>query len=543
MDRNVGFFRLFLLTLAGLFAIAPLPLSAETFPFSVEQLGALPGELDAVPWGINARGDVVGWSGYSRAFIFTDNGGMAELFAPGGRPSTLARGINDAGVVVGEASGGGMTATAVRWTAGIGEALGAFGESTRAWDVSNTGAVVGDTPVDALTTDAFIYTDAEGAALLVSPERTSHAYDINDIGHATGAMTFGNSFHVFRYRPGNGIEDLGVLPDYPFSFGKAINISGQIAGSATSASGNSSRVFRFTDGIGMVNLGGVGESNDVWGMNARGDFVGRGLPTSGPYLRAFLYTDEGGLRDFSTLIDPALNLRMLYAHDINDAGQIVGLAYEYVVGRWRAVRLTPTVPVGPLADLSVTPVKIEAGQTCTGWVTLVAPAPAGGALVTLSSGDPGTVSVPASVMIAEGTRHQSFTLSTTRGATGNVVVTAEYESGAQTANVELAPGATTGVGGSSDVPPLQVLSIAPNPTTGVTRLEYELSQPAEIRIGVYDVTGRLIRTLADSPQAAGMHPVIWDGRNRDGSDAPSGLYFVRVRAGSFVQSRKLVLVR
>jgi probable HAF family extracellular repeat protein len=282
--------------------------------------------------------------------------------------------------------------------------------------------------------------------MLVPSQYTSHAYDINELGQATGAMTVGNAYHAFRYTPRAGIEDLGALPNFPFAFGKAINIGGQVAGTVTSASGNATRVFRYTDGIGMVELGGVGESNDVWGMNARGDFVGRGQPTAG-LERAFLYTDEGGLQDLTSLIDPALGLRMFYAHDINDAGQIVGLAYESAVGRWLGVRLTPTAE-------------------------------------------------------------------------------------------------PTGIGGGpTDVPGLRVHGIAPNPSNGFARLEYELSQPRGVRVSIYDVTGRLVRTLVDAPQAAGVHPAVWDGRDRNGSDVPSGAYFVRIQAGAFRHTEKLVLVR
>lgn len=542
MDRKSCFSWLFLfVAAAGMVASGPQVARAATYPYTAENLGALSGEADAIPFAINAGGQVVGWSGLYRAFLFTDGIGMVELFGPGGRPSATARGINDAGIVVGESWGGGMPCHAVRWTAGVSEDLGALGESSRAWDINDNSAIVGETPVDALDTDAFIFTDADGATLLVPANYTSHAYDINEVGQVAGAMTVGNSYHVFRFTPATGIQDLGVLTGFWGSFGKAINISGQVAGMATSATGNSQHVFRFTDGIGMVDLGGVGETNEVWAMNARGDLVGRGRPTSG-IERGFLYTDEGGLQDFTSLIDPALSLRILYAHDINDAGQIVGLAYDYLVGRWVAVRLSPSTAIGPLADLSVTPVKIEAGGTCTGWVTITQPAPPGGALITLSSGDPG-LSVPVSVSVAEGSRHQSFTVGTSAGVTGIFEVTAGYGGRTRGATLEVIPATSTGVGGSSGVPSLRVHSIAPNPTTGVARLEYELSRPAEVRIGVYDVTGRLIRTLVDSPQAAGMHPVLWDGRNRDGSDAPSGLYFVRIRVGSLVQSGKLVLVR
>lgn len=530
--------------LATLLVGASNPLQAETFPYTVEDLGALPGETYVIPFGVNASGQVVGWSGFYRAFIFTDGAGLTELFGVGGRPYALARGINDAGLIVGESWGGGLSFRAVRWTAGLGEDLGALGASSRAWDINTSDIVVGETPVDALDTDAFIFTEVGGAELLVPSHYASHAFDINEVGQVAGAMTVGNAYHAFRFTPGAGIQDLGVVDGFLGSFGRAINISGQVAGMVTSATGNSQHVFRFTDGIGMVDLGGVGETNEVWAMNARGDFVGRGLPTSG-LERAFLYTDEGGLRDFSLLIDPALGLRMFYAHDINDAGQIVGLAYESAVGRWLGVRLTPTTPIGPLADLAITPGRVEGGNECVGWVTITEPAPSGGMMVTLSSAPPQIVSVPASVAIPEGERHGSFAVlvnAVTELTT--ISVTADYDGQVRSASVDVLPSAPTGIGGGpNDMPILRVRSLAPNPTTGSVRLEYELSRSSGVQVRIYDVTGRLVRTLVDSPQAAGVYPAVWDGRNDNGSEASSGAYFVRIQAGTFRHTEKLVLVR
>jgi probable HAF family extracellular repeat protein len=325
-----------------------------------------------------------------------------------------------------------------------------------------------------------------------------------------------------------------------FSFGKAINISGQVAGMVTTGSGNSERVFRYTEGVGMVQLGGVGETNEVWAMNARGDFVGRGQPTAG-LERAFIYTDQGGLTDFSALIDPALNLRVMYAHDINDAGQIAALAYDYVLGLWRAVRLDPTVPVGPIAALSTTSVKIESGSACTGWVTLTAPAPAGGAQVMLSATDAALVSVPGSVTVAAGSRQQSFSVAATAGKTGVTQLSAVYNGGTRSASLTVTAPAATAVRGS--VPPLRVHAIIPNPASTSARIEFELASAAGVRVDIYDVAGRLVRALSNSTRIAGPHVVVWNGTDQRGLDVPSGAYFVRFQAGAYTHSEKVVLVR
>ncbi len=521
----------------------PTATHAQNFRYSVEQLGALPGETFALPFDINAHGHVVGWSGYyPRAFVFTDGVGIQELFGPAGRPSVAARGINDAGIIVGEAWGSGAPVHAVRWSGGPTEDLGALATTSRAWDINATGVIVGVTPVDALDTGAFIFTDGHGSELLAPTRDTSEAYDINDAGVVTGAMTGVGGYHAYRFTPDGELQDLGVVTGFGHSYGKAINISGQVAGSLRTASGNSERVFRYTDGLGMIQLGGVGETNDVWGMNSRGDFVGRGQPTAG-LLRAFVYTNEYGLQDLTTLIDPALNLRLFYAHDINDAGQIVGLAHNYVTGASVAYRLTPTMPVGLFAALSVSPVSVEATSPCTGWVTSTTSAPAGGATFFLGSSS-ASAQVPGSVTIPEGARHASFAITTTHvPVLATVQITAQYLAQMRTAQLDILPAAPTGIDDRTPAISVRVFPAAPNPTSQSAVFRYELMQSTPVKVDVYDVAGRLVRSLVDAKQAARSHSVVWDGRDQAGSSAPSGMYFFRIRAGAFTENVKLVIVR
>jgi flagellar hook assembly protein FlgD len=64
-----------------------------------------------------------------------------------------------------------------------------------------------------------------------------------------------------------------------------------------------------------------------------------------------------------------------------------------------------------------------------------------------------------------------------------------------------------------------------------------------VRIAVYDVSGAVVRVLADGMIESGRHTVSWDGRNAHGEAVASGVYFVRISAGSSWSSRKMVLVR
>ena len=59
---------------------------------------------------------------------------------------------------------------------------------------------------------------------------------------------------------------------------------------------------------------------------------------------------------------------------------------------------------------------------------------------------------------------------------------------------------------------------------------------------VFDVRGRLVRTLVDEVRPEGRHTVMWNGRTANGALLPSGVYFSRITAGDFQKSRKIVLM-
>ena len=329
----------------GLGFVSVRPAVAQIGYF-VEDLGVLTGDTSSVAWAINANGDVVGWSmgqAGTRAFLYTTAGGMVALPGLPDKPRAVARDINDAGVIVGSANAGGTDlGHAVLWSGGSVQDLGTLGTGlySEAWGVNNLGQVVGWSYTDGgsgLTgMHGFLHSQAEGLVDLTPESDTGSARDINDAGQVTGYKTaFGGFYHAFRWQGGTFV-DLGVVPGFAHSFGLAINASGRVAGNSTSASGNSERLFRFTDGTGLQNLGGVGEHNVAWGINASGQVVG----SKGQFAtRALLYTDAAGLQDLNTLIDPSLGWVLLAASDINDAGQIVGYAFNNFTMQTHAVRL------------------------------------------------------------------------------------------------------------------------------------------------------------------------------------------------------------
>jgi hypothetical protein len=84
---------------------------------------------------------------------------------------------------------------------------------------------------------------------------------------------------------------------------------------------------------------------------------------------------------------------------------------------------------------------------------------------------------------------------------------------------------------------------APNPARGVTALRWSLARAGHVRLGVYDLSGRLVRTLADGERAAGEHTIEWDGRDEARASLEAGIYFVRLNAPGVSETRKVVRVR
>ncbi|MDZ7362976.1 MAG: SBBP repeat-containing protein [candidate division KSB1 bacterium] len=83
----------------------------------------------------------------------------------------------------------------------------------------------------------------------------------------------------------------------------------------------------------------------------------------------------------------------------------------------------------------------------------------------------------------------------------------------------------------------------PNPFNPSTAINYELPKQAEVKLDIYDLQGRRIRTLVNQRQPAGRYTITWDGRNEQGEVVTSGVYIYQLRAGNFVQTRRMALVR
>ena len=78
----------------------------------------------------------------------------------------------------------------------------------------------------------------------------------------------------------------------------------------------------------------------------------------------------------------------------------------------------------------------------------------------------------------------------------------------------------------------------PNPFNHSTIIKYQLPVDGEVTLAVYDLLGRQVAVLASEELAAGRYSREWNA-----ADVPSGVYFCRLNAGSFSQTRKIILMK
>ncbi len=95
------------------------------------------------------------------------------------------------------------------------------------------------------------------------------------------------------------------------------------------------------------------------------------------------------------------------------------------------------------------------------------------------------------------------------------------------------------VGGDLIIPEkIHLFNPYPNPFNPTTTIEFSIPQTEFVTVKVYNIVGHEIITLINDELSTGNHSIKWDGRRQ-----PSGLYFVQIESGSFVQTRKMVLLK
>ena len=83
----------------------------------------------------------------------------------------------------------------------------------------------------------------------------------------------------------------------------------------------------------------------------------------------------------------------------------------------------------------------------------------------------------------------------------------------------------------------------PNPFNPITSLRYDLTNDGLVKITVYDMMGRLVKTLLNGSQTAGFKSIQWNATNDRNESVSAGLYLYTIQSGEFRQTRKMVLLK
>lgn len=98
--------------------------------------------------------------------------------------------------------------------------------------------------------------------------------------------------------------------------------------------------------------------------------------------------------------------------------------------------------------------------------------------------------------------------------------------------------------GAEDAPAaLVLLGNAPNPFNPATQIRFETGREMRVRVGVYDLAGRLVAVVRDEVLPAGPHAAVWDGRDGGGREQPSGSYLYRIEGDGTRKVGMMALLR
>jgi hypothetical protein len=97
---------------------------------------------------------------------------------------------------------------------------------------------------------------------------------------------------------------------------------------------------------------------------------------------------------------------------------------------------------------------------------------------------------------------------------------------------------------SGEIPDkFSLLQNYPNPFNPTTIVQFKIPQPAKVSLKVYNILGQLVRVLVDEEKPTGIYQSVWDGKDAEGKEVASGIYFYRLQAGKYDEVRKMVLVK
>ncbi len=140
----------------------------------------------------------------------------------------------------------------------------------------------------------------------------------------------------------------------------------------------------------------------------------------------------------------------------------------------------------------------------------------------------------------------SFT-EVTEGSTWTVLSPCFNNSGTMRLSPRRQTDLVSQVSGVEELPQTQAFNLFPchpNPFNPTTTISYEIPAESRVELAIYDVMGRLVKTLRSGElETGGFHDVVWQGKDEKGRAVSSGVYLYRIQAGAFSAARRMVLMK
>ena len=326
--------------------------NASTTAISLGDLGG----GTSTPSAINSQGQVAGssyYNGGTYAFSWTAAGGMVDIGTPFGnlQPSaSTATDVNDSGEVVGNTSLSSPAPVAhfgFTWTSAGGMNLLAAlhnGDTPNVVAVNDHGQVVGNNVPSSGVTHAVVWSVGNAITDLGSLTATggSSAVAINNDGEVAGTASTATGDDAFAWTSAGGMVDLGHLGTGS-SYATAINDAGQVVGYSYTGHFSDADAFSWTPTGGIVDIGTLGgASSEPFAINSHGQVIGWSTTAAGVQA-AFSWTAAGGIVDLGNLGGAGGSQAMA----VNNNGEVVGRS-QTASGDWDAFSWTAA---GGMVDL------------------------------------------------------------------------------------------------------------------------------------------------------------------------------------------------
>jgi len=402
----------------------------------------------------------------------------------------------------------------------------------------------------------------------------SGAQALNGSGIAVGYsfITGANSIHAMINDHGT-VEDLGTLGGTQ-SWARAVNANGWVVGWAYPPGQTWQRPFLWRSGT-MIDLGTFGgEVGDAHAVNDAGLVVGSAFDASGNEL-AFWWRD-GVLHSMGTL-----GGSLSRALAVNQSGDITGMSAITGDGEHHAFLAKPGSPMydlGTLGGPDCQGLDVNDLVHVCGWSLLqdTSPVTRGfiwadgvmkslgslGGMLSAANGINNLDQVVGSCTRADEVQvaflwdhDQMVDLNSLIAPGSGLLLTMAYDiddHGAivgvgerpdgETRAVLLTPLSTTGVSGSPRPAVTSFAGAMPNPSRGSSRFDFSLARAGRASLVLVDVSGRVVRTLADGEYGAGPQSIGWDGRDASGARVAPGIYHARLATGEGTFTRRFAVV-